>query len=205
MKKIAILDYGMGNLRSVQKAFECMGSRALLSDDKGEIESSDALVVPGVGAFDDCVINIKRAGLDESIAGFIASGRPFFGICLGYQVLFEGSEEGKEKGLGILKGNVVKFRSAEKIPHMGWNTLELSDSGSRCPLFKGIKTGDFFYFVHSYYVDAADKQYVSSWTEYGERFASSVFTGNIFACQFHPEKSQDNGLKIIKNFIGMVK
>lgn len=205
MKKIAILDYGMGNLRSVQKAFECMGARALLSDDKSEIESSDALVVPGVGAFDDCVINIKRSGLDESIACFIASGRPFFGICLGYQVLFEGSEEGKEKGLGILKGNVVRFRSAEKIPHMGWNTLELSDKGSKCPLFKGIKTGDFFYFVHSYYVDAADKEYVSSWTEYGERFASSVFAGNIFACQFHPEKSQDNGLKIVKNFIGMVE
>lgn len=182
-----------------------MGSRALLSDDKHEIESSDALVVPGVGAFDDCVINIKKSGLDKSIINFIMSGRPFFGICLGYQVLFEGSEEGTERGLGILKGNVVKFRNAEKIPHMGWNTLELPERGINCPLFKGVKNGDFFYFVHSYYVDPVDRESVSSWTEYGERFASSVFTDNIFACQFHPEKSQDNGLKIIKNFIGTVK
>lgn len=205
MKKIAILDYGMGNLRSVQKAFEHMGAYALLSSDKIEIESSDALVVPGVGSFDDCVINLKKDGLDKSLVEFIISGRPFFGICLGYQVLFEESEEGTQKGLGIFKGKVARFKNQEKIPHMGWNTLSLTDNGMKCPVFKGIKSGDFFYFVHSYYVVPGDAESAASWTEYGGCFASSVSVNNIFACQFHPEKSQAKGLSIIKNFIDMVE
>ncbi len=201
MSKIAILDYGMGNLRSVQKALEKYGASVVLSSCPEEIKDMAALVVPGVGAFDDCVRNLKRDNLDRTITDFISSGRPFLGICLGLQILFEGSEEGGEKGLGIFKGKVLRFPPMLKVPHMGWNSLELTASGKKCEILKDIKDGEYFYFVHSYYVKPEDKSIIATTTDYDVEFTSSVCSKNIFACQFHPEKSQNAGLKLIENFV----
>ncbi|VAX23412.1 Imidazole glycerol phosphate synthase amidotransferase subunit [hydrothermal vent metagenome] len=198
---VVIVDYDVGNLRSVQKAFERVGASAVVERDAEKISSAKALVLPGVGAFAECMNNLRGFGLLEAVKDFISSGRPFLGICVGYQLLFEKSEEfGDSTGLGVFKGKCVKFKtpasSGHKIPHMGWNQVE---NKNKSRLLEGIEDGSDFYFVHSYY-PVPEEDIVTSQTEYGEVFASSVERGNIFATQFHPEKSQRVGLKVLKNF-----
>jgi imidazole glycerol-phosphate synthase subunit HisH len=197
---IAIIDYGMGNLRSVSKAFEAVGHRAVVTRDPRVIGNASHVVLPGVGAFGDCMANVERYGLTEPIRTAIQSGKPFLGICLGLQLLFEESEEfGTHKGLGIIPGKVRRFEvdPTLKVPHMGWNQVNIQ---RHCPLFEGITTGDHWYFVHSFYVDPSDKAVAATTTDYGTTFVSSIWHDNVVACQFHPEKSQAVGLQLIKNF-----
>lgn len=197
---IAIIDYGMGNLRSVHKAFEAVGHQPMVTREAQVIADASHVVLPGVGAFGDCMANLEQYELIDPIRSAIQSGKPFLGICLGLQLLFTESEEfGTHKGLGIIPGRVRKFvlESAVKVPHMGWNQIEIVRSA---PPFDGIKTGSHCYFVHSYYVEPADSAVVAAVTEYGHPFASAVWKDNVVACQFHPEKSQRVGLQIIKNF-----
>lgn len=197
---IAIIDYGMGNLRSVSKAFEAVGHPCAVTRDARIIGNASHVVLPGVGAFGDCMANIERYGLVEPIHGAVQSGKPFLGICLGLQVLFsEGEEFGIHAGLGIIPGKVRRFRldPALKVPHMGWNEVHYR---RRCPLFDGIADGTHWYFVHSYYVAPDDPAVAATMTTYGTDFVSAVWRDNIVACQFHPEKSQAVGLRLIKNF-----
>jgi imidazole glycerol-phosphate synthase subunit HisH len=197
---IAIIDYGMGNLRSVSKAFEAVGHQAVVTRDANAIGNASHIVLPGVGAFGDCMANVERYGLAEPIRTAIQSGKPFLGICLGLQLLFEESEEfGIHKGLGIIPGRVRRFEidPGLKVPHMGWNQVNIQRP---CPLFEGIRTGDHWYFVHSYFVDPFDRQIAATTTTYGIPFVSSIWHDNVVACQFHPEKSQAVGLQLIKNF-----
>jgi glutamine amidotransferase len=197
---IAIIDYGMGNLRSVSKAFEAVGHQAVVTRDARVIGNASHVVLPGVGAFGDCMANIKQYGLVEPIRASIRSGKPFLGICLGLQVLFSESEEfGPHQGLDIIPGKVRRFTAgpALKVPHIGWNQVYLQRA---CPLFDGIADGAEWYFVHSYFVDPGDQHVAATTTNYGISFVSSVWKDNIVACQFHPEKSQAVGLRLIKNF-----
>lgn len=197
---IAIVDYGMGNLRSVSKAFEAVGHEAVVTRDRATIKNASHMVLPGVGAFGDCMANLERFDLVEPIRSAIQSGKPFLGICLGLQLLFTESEEfGLHKGLGIIPGKVRKFvlDPAFKVPHMGWNQVNIQGA---CPLFDGIADGSNWYFVHSYFVDPADRTVAATTTTYGIPFVSSIWKENIVACQFHPEKSQSVGLRLIKNF-----
>ncbi len=199
--KIVIIDYGMGNLRNVQKGFEKIGSEARLTRNKNEIGRASAIVLPGVGAFKDCVENLEKYGLVEPLLRSIEKGKPYLGICLGLQILFSESEEfGSHKGLDLIKGKVVRFvpDPEHKVPHMGWNTIEKEKEG---PMLQGIESGDFFYFVHSYYVIPDKTQWISSFTTYGKPFVSSIWKENLFATQFHPEKSQQKGLRILENFV----
>jgi glutamine amidotransferase len=198
--RIVIIDYGMGNLRNVQKGLEWVGFEAKVTRSKKEIEGALAIVLPGVGAFKDCMENLKRYGLIEPLLQSIGKGKPYLGICLGFQILFSESEEfGFQKGLDLIKGKVVKFvpDPEHKVPHMGWNTVEIE---RETPMLQGIESGDFFYFVHSYYAIPDETEWISTFTTYGERFVSSIWRENIFATQFHPEKSQKKGLKILENF-----
>lgn len=197
---VTIVDYGMGNLRSVQKAFERLGLQAEITDCPERILTADRLVVPGVGAFGDAIHELVRRNLSKPLLRFIESGRPFLGICLGLQLLFEKSyENGIHNGLGILRGDVVRFElpSEYSIPHMGWNQVR-----QECPnpLIQGIPDESFFYFVHSYYVVPANPEVIVGTTEYGFRFCSMIRQDNVFATQFHPEKSQSLGLKLLQNF-----
>lgn len=199
--KIVIIDYGMGNLRNVQKGFERVGVEATLTRNKKEIGRASAIVLPGVGAFRDCMENLERYGLIESLLQSIEKGKPYLGICLGLQILFSKSEEfGSHKGLNLIKGNVVKFKAdpEHKVPHMGWNTIEKE---KEVPLLQGVESGDFFYFVHSFYVVPEESQWTSTFTTYGRTFVSSIWKENLFATQFHPEKSQGKGLRILENFV----
>jgi glutamine amidotransferase len=199
--KIIIIDYGMGNLRNVQKGFEKIGFEAKLTRSKKEIGSASAIVLPGVGAFKDCMENLEKYGLIEPLLRSIESGKPYLGICLGLQILFSESEEfGSHKGLDLIRGKVVKFKPdpALKVPHMGWNTVEKE---KEVPMLQGIESGDFFYFVHSYYVIPEETQWISTFTTYGKPFVSSIWKGNLFATQFHPEKSQQKGLRILEDFV----
>jgi glutamine amidotransferase len=204
---IAIIDYGMGNLRSVQKGFEFVGHEAVVTRDSRVIDQASHVVLPGVGAFGDCMANLTRYELVEVIHRSVAKGKPFLGICLGFQLLFSESEEfGCHRGLDILTGRVkaiprphVDAGTSFKIPHMGWNTIQVN---TPAPPLRGIAPGSYVYFVHSYYVEPADPSLVSTQTEYGMTFASSVWKDNVFATQFHPEKSQAVGLQILKNFGG---
>ena len=201
MSKIVIIDYGMGNLRNVQKAFEKIGSAAKLTRNKNEIERASAIVLPGVGAFKDCMENLEKHGLVEPLLRSVEKGKPYLGICLGLQILFSESEEfGSHKGLNLINGKVVRFVPGpeHKVPHMGWNTIEKE---KEIPVLQGIESGDFFYFVHSYYVIPDQGQWVSSLTTYGKPFVSSIWKENLFATQFHPEKSQQKGLRILENFV----
>ena len=202
---IAIIDYGMGNLRSVQKGLEKVGAETIITADPLAILDADKIVLPGVGAFRDCMRNLEQRGFVEPILKVIKEGRPFLGICLGLQLLFTESEEfGLHKGLNVIPGRVLRFpegmREAGeelKVPHMGWNQLSLH---KRLPVFEGVNEGANVYFVHSYYVKPDDDSVVATTTDYGIKFCSSIWKDNIIATQFHPEKSQDVGLGILKNF-----
>ncbi|MGH7235119.1 MAG: imidazole glycerol phosphate synthase subunit HisH [Nitrospiraceae bacterium] len=227
---IAIIDYGMGNLRSVQKAFEAAGHQAVVTRERRVLNDASHLVLPGVGAFADCMANLEQYGLIEPIRSAIAGGKPFLGICLGLQLLFTESEEfGRHKGLDLVPGRVKRFpwgpagtdplprgsvpvRAGQapavarlrrepvprlKVPHMGWNALTIT---REAPPLRGVETGAHFYFVHSYYVEPSDPSVACTMTEYGIPFVSSIWRDNVFACQFHPEKSQTAGLRIVRNF-----
>jgi len=197
---VVIVDYGMGNLRSVQKALERVGAQAVVTRDQKVIRGADRLVLPGVGAFAECMSNLSEYGLVEPVVEVIRSGRPFLCICLGLQLLFDESEEfGIHEGLKLVPGKVRGFEKnmGLKIPHMGWNRVFFAKES---PFFRGIDDGSFFYFVHSYYVDPADRSDIAAETEYGIRFTCAVQRENIFATQFHPEKSQEIGLRLLKNF-----
>lgn len=200
---IALLDYGSGNLRSVHKSLLKVGADVRRVQRPEEIGDASGLVLPGVGAFDDCINALRRQELLEASKTFISSGKPFLGICVGYQALFEKSEEFNScaAGLGVFKGSVVRFseRPGLKVPQIGWNQLEVVRAD--CPLYRGISSGSFVYFVHSFYPRPADAGIVATRTEYGEPFASSVWRDNVFATQFHPEKSQKVGLQLLKNFV----
>jgi glutamine amidotransferase len=200
---IAIIDYGMGNLRSVEKGFLKVGVDARVVTEPRAIDDAMAVVLPGVGAFRDCMKNLSGMSLTEPIVRSIGKGKPYLGICLGLQILFSESEEfGTYKGLDIIKGKVRKFRTDLKVPHMGWNNVKLL---RRPPLFEGIKDESFFYFVHSFYVDPEDTGVIAATTDYGITFTSMIWKDNIFATQFHPEKSQETGLMILKNFGDFVR
>ena len=197
---IAIIDYGMGNLRSVQKGLERVGFDALVTRDVGQIHSAGGVVLPGVGAFSACMENLAKFDLIEPIREIIRGQKPFLGICLGFQLLFSESEEfGKQKGLDLFPGRVVGFHADErlKVPHMGWNRI---DKRKDSPFLDGISNGDYVYFVHSFYVVPDDNAIVATTTDYGKPFVSSIATDRLFACQFHPEKSQELGLRILTNF-----
>ena len=197
---IAVVDYGMGNLRSVQKGFEKVGLEAIVTSDIKTIESASRIVLPGVGAFTDCMNNLEDRGLIEPVIRGIEKGKPFLGICLGLQLLFEESEEfGNRKGLGVIKGKVKRFPKGDlKVPHMGWNSIKkVKDT----PILADLADDSYLYFVHSYYV-LPDEDVTATTTGYGMEFTSSIVKDNIFACQFHPEKSQADGLKILKAFGG---
>jgi len=204
MRPLAIVDYGMGNLRSVAKAFERLGHAAEVTRDPDRIAEAPGVVLPGVGAFGACMANLRALGLVDPVTHAIGRGRPFLGICLGMQLLFDESDEfGPVRGLGILPGRVVRFAPDpdRKIPHMGWNTLRIA---RRAPELAGIDDDAYVYFVHSYYPVPADPAVVATTTVYGPEFASSVARDNVFACQFHPEKSQQVGLRMLDNFVRVV-
>ena len=198
---IGIIDYDAGNLRSVEKALVSLGEEVIVSRDSSEILQADKVILPGVGSFGDAMNNLDKFGLVDTIKKVAASGTPFLGICLGLQLLFKESDEtpGAE-GLDILPGKILKIPAKDgfKIPHMGWNSLDVKP-GAR--LFKGLEGNPYVYFVHSYYLKAADEEIVAATTEYTTHIHASVEQGNVFACQFHPEKSSDTGLQILKNFV----
>ena len=198
---IAIVDYDAGNIKSVEKALHFLGREALVTGDSEEILRADKVILPGVGAFGDAMDTIRGRGLDKVLRKVAENGTPFLGICLGLQLLFELSDEAPgAEGLGILKGEILRIPEKEglKIPHMGWNSLHLENNGR---LFRGIEENAYVYFVHSYYLKAGDESIVKASTEYGVHIHASVEKDNVFACQFHPEKSSDVGLHILKNFV----
>ena len=201
---IAVIDYGMGNLGSVSKALESLGGDVKVTQKASDLKKADKIVLPGVGAFRDAMDALTKLNLLNSLKDEIAQGKTYLGICLGLELLFEKSEEGGScDGLGILKGNVVRFsaRDGLKVPHIGWNQAEITNN--KCPLFKGIDNNAFFYFVHSYYVRPKDKEIIAACTDYGGRFTSMVWKDNIYAVQYHPEKSQAIGLQFLKNFLAI--
>ncbi|OJU12450.1 MAG: imidazole glycerol phosphate synthase, glutamine amidotransferase subunit [Clostridiales bacterium 43-6] len=200
---IAIIDYGAGNIRSVQKAVAHLGQKAVITSDHKEILQADKVILPGVGAFGSLMEILKKGRLHEIIKQTVDGGKPFLGICLGLQALFESSEESVDvQGLNILKGRIVKIPQGEglKIPHIGWNSLNILKSDV---LFKGIPQGEYFYFVHSYYLKTEDTDIVSAETTYGENLQVAVEQGNIHAVQFHPEKSGEAGLMVLNNFLSL--
>lgn len=200
MSRIAIIDYQMGNLRSVQKGFEKVGHVATITSDPAELARAEKIVLPGVGAFGDAMAELQRRELVEPIRAAVAAGKPFLGICLGLQLLFDvGYEGGEFAGLGILPGKVVRFDLPPglKVPHMGWNRGQQRQAS---PLLAGIEDGAYFYFVHSYYAVPTEKEVVLLEADYGGPFCAAVERGNLFATQFHPEKSQAAGLRLLKNF-----
>ncbi|MGN0317792.1 MAG: imidazole glycerol phosphate synthase subunit HisH [Lachnospira sp.] len=200
---IAIIDYDAGNLKSVEKALISLGQEVIVSRDSSEILKADKVILPGVGAFGDAMNNLDHFGLIDTIKKVADNGTPFLGICLGLQLLFKESEESPGvEGLNILPGKIIKIPPCEglKIPHMGWNSLDVKDGAK---LFKGIDKNPYVYFVHSYYLKADDESIVAASTEYSTHIHASVESGNVFACQFHPEKSSDVGLRILKNFAAL--
>lgn len=202
---IAIVDYGMGNLRSVQKGLERTGAEVIVTREPGDIEAAEGVVLPGVGAFSACMHNLKEFGLAEPIRDIVRRKKPFLGICLGFQLLFSESEEfGAQAGLGLFPGKVVGFLPSpeRKVPHMGWNGLEKKIESR---FLDGVASGGYVYFVHSYHVVPQDSSMIATTTDYGQPFVSSVATDSLFACQFHPEKSQELGLRILANFARFVE
>lgn len=195
---IAIVDYGMGNLRSVSNAFARLNAEAIVTRDADEIKGSSAIVLPGVGAFGRCVENLQKLKLFDLIRQEIGSGKRYLGICLGMQILFESSEEAPGvAGMGVIKGSVARFKGGLKVPHMGWNSVQMA---THSEILKGIDDGAYFYFVHSYYPAPAE-DVAATRTDYGIDFVSAVERDNLFACQFHPEKSQSIGLQLLSNFV----
>lgn len=195
---IAIIDYDMGNIMSVEKALNSLGFETLVTNNKKEIQSADKVVLPGVGAFGDTMAELNKRGLVPIIKEEIASGKPFLGICLGLQVLFESSEEAPGvEGLSVIKGKCLRFQTNLKVPHMGWNSIKINNVN---PIYKDIPDGSYVYFVHSYYVAPENSDVIATTTNYDGEFVSSICKDNLFATQFHPEKSQEVGLKILKNF-----
>ena len=202
---IAIIDYDAGNIKSVEKAIQYLGEEALVTRDRDEILRADGVILPGVGAFGDAMGKLRDYGLEEVIHECVDSGKPFLGICLGLQLLFERSEESPGvKGLGVLEGEIVRLPSESglKIPHIGWNNLKFPHHGR---LFEGVAEDPYVYFVHSFYLKAKDPEIVTATTEYGATIHASVEKGNVFACQYHPEKSSAVGLKMLENFIRLTK
>lgn len=202
---IGIIDYDAGNLKSVEKALRFLGEEAVVSRDRSVLLKADKIILPGVGSFGDAMANIKKYELDKVIDEFVNIGKLFLGICLGMQLLFEGSDESRGvEGLNILKGRILRIPDKEglKIPHIGWNSLKLMNNGS---LFEGIEENSYVYFVHSYYLKADDESIVKAATEYSTFIHASVEQNNVFGCQFHPEKSSSTGLKILDNFAKLHK
>jgi glutamine amidotransferase len=203
---IAVVDYGVGNLRSVAKALERVGAEVRVTSSPREIAEASGVVLPGVGAFGKCMDNLREAGLEDCVRKAAASNRPFLGICVGMQILFDESTEfGRIEGLVILPGKVKRFEHRGpglKIPHMGWNQLNIK---RRSPHLRGVADGAYVYFVHSFYVDTTDRSLAATTTDYGLEFVSSVWNHNVFATQFHPEKSQGVGLKLLGNFTAMTE
>ena len=198
-----IIDYGAGNIRSVENALESLGEKAIVTHDRETILNSDRVILPGVGAFGSAMERIRERGLDETIAAAVGENKPFLGICLGLQVMFGSSEESKgAAGLLLFDGEIVRIPDGDgiKIPHIGWNSLDFKKD---CPLFHGIANGEYVYFVHSYYLKAANRDDVAATTEYSATLDVAVSRGNLFATQFHPEKSGEIGLKMLKNFVEM--
>ena len=203
---IALVDYGSGNLRSVYRALLKVGAEVEVVTNPSQLKDAHGVVLPGVGAFDDCLQSLDKQDLLSASREFIETGRPFLGICVGYQALFEQSQEFNScaAGLGVFKGNVVRFtdRPGLKIPQIGWNQIHLQQPD--CPLYAGIEEGSYVYFVHSFFPLPTDRSIIATTTEYGDTFASSVWRGNVFATQFHPEKSQTVGLRLLSNFVKLV-
>ena len=200
---IAIVDYQMGNLRSVQKAFERVGHEAQITSKPADIEAAERVVLPGVGAFRDAIAELRRRELIQPLLDTIQAGRPFLGICLGLQLLFDVSyEDGEFEGLGVIPGKVVRFDIPDeyKVPHMGWNQARIV---RRAPILEGLEDGNYFYFVHSYHVVPNSQEPVAIETDYHQPFCSMVWQGNLFATQFHPEKSQAQGLHLLRNFAAL--
>jgi glutamine amidotransferase len=200
---IALIDYGSGNLRSVHKALLQVGAEVRLARQPDDLKDADGVVLPGVGAFDDCIQALNQQGLLAASRDYVQAGRPFLGICVGYQALFEKSEEFNScaAGLGVFRGKVVRFEAGNglKIPQIGWNQLEIARP--ECPLYRGIPDGSYVYFVHSFFPEPEDSSIIATRTDYGRRFASSVWRENVYATQFHPEKSQRIGLRLLANFV----
>ncbi len=199
---VCIIDYGVGNLFSLRSSFEAIGQEVVVSSDAEIISKSKRLILPGVGAFGDAAKKLRDSGLDKTVKEYATSGKPLMGICLGMQLLFEKSYEyGEHEGLGLIPGNVVPFKGriadSYKIPQMGWNSLKIN--GEKSPIFKYINDGDFVYFVHSYFADTKS-EYVCAYTEYGEEITAAAHKDNVYGCQFHPEKSGEVGLNILKAF-----
>ena len=202
---IALIDYGSGNLRSVHKALLKVGADVQIVQHPNAMRDARAVVLPGVGAFDDCINALRKQELLEASRDFIKTGKPFLGICVGYQALFERSEEFNScaAGLGVFPGSVVRFteKPGLKIPQIAWNQIEITQTN--CPLYRGVANGSYVYFVHSFFPKPTDPSIVATKTEYGETFASSVWKDNVFATQFHPEKSQNVGLQLLSNFVAL--
>lgn len=198
MAQLAIIDYGVGNLRSVEKAFAANGCTAVVSSDEKVLRQAERLVLPGVGAFGACINNLVARGFDDLVRERVAAGTPLLGVCVGMQMLFQESEEfGASRGLGFLRGRVRRFSADLVVPQVGWNQVRQQNSN---PLFAGISDSAFFYFVHSYYCEPTEPEVIAGETDYGGRYASVVARGNLFGVQFHPEKSQRDGLRMLANF-----
>ena len=200
MNSTVIIDYGMGNLRSVEKALETVGGHPVISGDREVVRTSQRLILPGVGAFGDAMLNLKRTDLEAAVREAVEKGTPLLGLCLGLELLFSESEEfGRHEGLNLIPGKVKKFEEPDlRVPHVGWNQIE---SLRPDPLLEGIKDGAYFYFVHSFYVEPDNPEDALAWTQYGSRFCSIARRGNVWGAQFHPEKSQDAGKQLLRNFL----
>jgi glutamine amidotransferase len=197
-----VIDSGSGNLRSVQRALEACGTVPEFTSDPDVVRKADRIVVPGQGAFGDCVHNLEKHGLNEAIIEAAKAGTPYFGICLGLQILFASSEESEGRGLGLLGGDVQQFSpDVGKVPHMGWNSVTWDYSESRDPILEGIPQETYFYFTHSYHVEPTDSNVIALRCHYGHDFVAAIRSENLFACQFHPEKSQGAGLALLTNFL----
>ena len=199
---ITVIDYQAGNIRSVEKALEKSGASVKVSGKASDLEKSDAVVFPGQGSCDSSMVNLRNQGLDEVLVEWINSGKPFMGVCLGLQLLLDESDEGDERGLGVLEGRVEKLPEGQKVPHMGWNSVRFTTDH---PVFKGVSQNSYFYFVHSYIAVPKASSIIAGHTEYGRDFCSAVAFDNVVAVQFHPEKSGENGLNIYKNFVSYVE
>jgi len=200
--RITVIDYQAGNIRSVEKALEKSGALVKVSGNATDVENSDAVVFPGQGSCDSSMVNLRNQGLDKVLVEWIKSGKPFMGVCLGLQLLLEESDEGDERGLGVLRGRVEKLPQGQKVPHMGWNSVRFTTDH---PVLQGVPQNSYFYFVHSYVAVPKDSSIIAGHTEYGRDFCSAVAFDNVVAVQFHPEKSGQNGLNIYRNFVRYVK